>query len=102
MADFMVSPVIGVLTSLVSAYYYLRVVVIMFMRDGEPQTEHESFLDLTTAPYRSCDRSYQPCPAIPVCLGIQCYIEIILKSNFKELLSRLLINENGDNRCLRF
>jgi NADH-quinone oxidoreductase subunit N len=40
--------VIGVLTSLVSAYYYLRVVVIMFMRDGEPETEHESFLDLTT------------------------------------------------------
>ncbi len=40
--------VIGVLTSLVSAYYYLRVVVIMYMRDGEPETEHESFLDLTT------------------------------------------------------
>ena len=27
---------IGVLTSLVSAYYYLRVVVVMYMRDGEP------------------------------------------------------------------
>ena len=40
--------VIGVLTSLISAYYYLRVVVIMYMRDGEPETEHESFLDLTT------------------------------------------------------
>jgi len=40
--------VIGVLTSLVSAYYYLRVVVLMYMRDGEPETEHESFLDLTT------------------------------------------------------
>src|SRR6266542_583513 len=40
--------VIGVLTSLVSAYYYLRVVVIMYMRDGEPETERESFLDLTT------------------------------------------------------
>ncbi|HLO31915.1 MAG TPA: NADH-quinone oxidoreductase subunit N [Anaerolineales bacterium] len=40
--------VIGVLTSLVSAYYYLRVVVIMYMREGEPETEHESFLDLTT------------------------------------------------------
>jgi NADH-quinone oxidoreductase subunit N len=39
---------IGVLTSLVSAYYYLRVVVIMYMRDGEPETERESFLDLTT------------------------------------------------------
>jgi NADH-quinone oxidoreductase subunit N len=41
--------IIGVLTSLISAYYYLRVVVIMYMRDGEPKTEHESFLDLTTA-----------------------------------------------------
>ena len=40
--------IIGVLTSLISAYYYLRVVVIMYMRDGEPEIEHESFLDLTT------------------------------------------------------
>ncbi|HSL46165.1 MAG TPA: NADH-quinone oxidoreductase subunit N [Anaerolineales bacterium] len=40
--------IIGVLTSLISAYYYLRVVVIMYMRDGEPTTERESFLDLTT------------------------------------------------------
>ena len=28
--------VIGVLTSLVSAYYYLRVVIVMYMVDGEP------------------------------------------------------------------
>jgi NADH-quinone oxidoreductase subunit N len=28
---------IGLLTSLASAYYYLRVVVVMFMRDGEPE-----------------------------------------------------------------
>lgn len=41
--------IIGVLTSVISAYYYLRVVVVMYMRDGEPQTERESFLDLTTA-----------------------------------------------------
>jgi proton-translocating NADH-quinone oxidoreductase, chain N len=40
--------IIGVLTSLISAYYYLRVVVVMYMRDGEPEIEHESFLDLTT------------------------------------------------------
>ena len=40
--------IIGVLTSLISAYYYLRVVVIMYMRDGEPETERESFLDFTT------------------------------------------------------
>ena len=40
--------IIGVLTSIISAYYYLRVVVVMYMRDGEPQTERESFLDFTT------------------------------------------------------
>lgn len=28
---------IGLLTSLVSAYYYLRVVVVMFMREGKPE-----------------------------------------------------------------
>ncbi|RIK31683.1 MAG: NADH-quinone oxidoreductase subunit N [Anaerolineae bacterium] len=41
--------IIGVLTSLVSAFYYLRVVVIMYMRDGEPTAEREPWLDLTTA-----------------------------------------------------
>jgi NADH-quinone oxidoreductase subunit N len=41
--------VIGVLTSLISAYYYLRVVVVMYMRDGEPQTSGEIWLHLTTA-----------------------------------------------------
>ena len=40
--------IIGVLTSLISAYYYLRVVVTMYMRDGAPVTERESFLDFTT------------------------------------------------------
>ncbi len=35
---------IGVLTSLVSAYYYLRVVVIMYMRDGEPEVRSEPWL----------------------------------------------------------
>ena len=37
---------IGVLTSLVSAYYYLRVVVIMYMRDGEPVVRSERWLYL--------------------------------------------------------
>jgi NADH-quinone oxidoreductase subunit N len=32
---------IGVLTSLVSAYYYLRVVVYMYMREGEPVVRRE-------------------------------------------------------------
>ena len=39
--------VIGVLTSLVSAYYYLRVVVMMYMREGDAETEREPWLDLT-------------------------------------------------------
>ncbi len=41
--------IIGVLTSLVSAYYYLRVVVIMYMRDGEPEALNEPWLNLTAA-----------------------------------------------------
>jgi NADH-quinone oxidoreductase subunit N len=41
--------IIGVLTSLISAYYYLRVVVVMWMREGEPQVESEPWLELTTA-----------------------------------------------------
>jgi NADH-quinone oxidoreductase subunit N len=40
--------VIGVLTSLISAYYYLRVVVVMYMREGEPCPASEPWLDLTT------------------------------------------------------
>ncbi len=39
--------IIGVVTSLVSAYYYLRVVVMMYMRDGDPETASEPWLDLT-------------------------------------------------------
>jgi NADH-quinone oxidoreductase subunit N len=39
--------IIGVLTSLISAYYYLRVVVTMYMHDGEPQIEREPWLDFT-------------------------------------------------------
>jgi len=39
--------IIGVLTSLISAYYYLRVVVIMYMREGEPQIHSEPLLNLT-------------------------------------------------------
>jgi len=36
--------VIGVLTSLVSAYYYLRVVVFMYMRPGEAEARREAWL----------------------------------------------------------
>ncbi len=45
--QFYLLAVIGVLTSLISAYYYLRVVVIMYMRDGEPETVREPWLNLT-------------------------------------------------------
>ncbi|GAB4525455.1 MAG: NADH-quinone oxidoreductase subunit N [Anaerolineales bacterium] len=38
---------IGVLTSLVSAYYYLRVVVIMYMHTGEPQVHTAPWLRWT-------------------------------------------------------
>ncbi len=39
--------IIGVLTSLISAFYYLRVVVIMYMREGEPKTNSEPWLNFT-------------------------------------------------------
>lgn len=39
--------IVGVLTSLISAYYYLRLVVIMYMRDGEPKTTSEPWLNLS-------------------------------------------------------
>lgn len=39
--------VVGVLTSLVSAYYYLRVVVKMYMQDGDPDVTREAWLDFT-------------------------------------------------------
>ena len=38
---------IGVLTSLASAYYYLRVVVVMYMQEGDPQARSETWLNLT-------------------------------------------------------
>jgi NADH-quinone oxidoreductase subunit N len=38
---------IGVLTSLISAYYYLRVVVVMYMKDGEPEIRQELWLQVT-------------------------------------------------------
>jgi len=40
--------VIGILASLLSAYYYLRVLVMMYMRPGEPAARRESWLGLVT------------------------------------------------------
>ena len=44
---FVVLALIGVLTSLISAYYYLRVVVIMYMREGDPEVCNDVWLSLT-------------------------------------------------------
>lgn len=41
--------IIGVLTSLISAYYYLRVVVIMYMQEGEPEARRDPWVYLTAA-----------------------------------------------------
>jgi NADH-quinone oxidoreductase subunit N len=41
--------IIGVVTSLVSAYYYLRVVVNMYMKEGDPAADREIWLGFTTA-----------------------------------------------------
>jgi len=38
---------IGLVTSLISAYYYLRVVVVMYMRPGEPQVQGDRWVRLT-------------------------------------------------------
>jgi NADH-quinone oxidoreductase subunit N len=46
--------IIGVLTSLVSAFYYLRVVVIMYMQDGEPVVRHDAWLYLAAAAAGVC------------------------------------------------
>ncbi|HNK63115.1 MAG TPA: NADH-quinone oxidoreductase subunit N [Anaerolineales bacterium] len=40
---------IGLVTSLISAYYYLRVVVNMYMKEGDPTVEREPWLGFTTA-----------------------------------------------------
>lgn len=39
--------ILGVVTSLVSAYYYLRIVVNMYMREGDPVVESEPWLTFT-------------------------------------------------------
>lgn len=48
-AGFVWLAVIGVLTSLISAYYYLRVVVIMYMREGQPKTWQDDWQNLVTS-----------------------------------------------------
>jgi len=46
-ADLIWLAIVGVVTSLISAYYYLRIIVIMYMRPGEPETRSETWLETT-------------------------------------------------------
>jgi len=46
-ADLVWLALVGVITSLVSAYYYLRVVVNMFMKPGEPELRRSVWLQAT-------------------------------------------------------
>jgi NADH-quinone oxidoreductase subunit N len=39
--------IIGLVTSIISAYYYLKVVVIMYMRPGEPQAAEDGWVRFT-------------------------------------------------------
>lgn len=39
--------IIGVLTSLISAFYYLRVIVVMYMKDGAPELNRDTWLKWT-------------------------------------------------------
>ncbi len=41
--------IIGVVTSLISAFYYLRVVLTMYMKDGQPGVTRETWLTATIA-----------------------------------------------------
>jgi NADH-quinone oxidoreductase subunit N len=47
-AGFVGLAIIAVLTSLVSAYYYLRILVIMYMQEGEPEISGDGWLKLAT------------------------------------------------------
>jgi NADH-quinone oxidoreductase subunit N len=47
--QFYLLAIIGVITTLISAYYYLRVVVTIYMREGEPETTREPWLNITWA-----------------------------------------------------
>lgn len=47
-AGFVGLAIIGVVTSLISAYYYLRILVIMYMQSGTPEVRSEGWLKGTT------------------------------------------------------
>ena len=62
---------IGVFTSLISAYYYLRVIVIMYMREGEPEARTEFWVQFTAALTAVLDHCTYPVCAAPAEPGFQ-------------------------------
>jgi NADH-quinone oxidoreductase subunit N len=46
-ADLFWLAIVGVITSLISAYYYLRVIVVMYMQEGSPTPHSELLLNAT-------------------------------------------------------
>ena len=48
-ADYFWLALVGVITSLISAYYYLRVIVVMWMRDGPGMAQTTRSLNVTVA-----------------------------------------------------
>jgi NADH-quinone oxidoreductase subunit N len=48
MGGYVTMAIIGLLTSVISAYYYLRVVVVMYMKPGEPKVSGDFWLRLVT------------------------------------------------------
>ena len=46
-ADMIWLALVGVATSVISAYYYLRVVIVMYMQAGEPESRSEGWLNST-------------------------------------------------------
>jgi NADH-quinone oxidoreductase subunit N len=51
---FIVLALIGLLTSIVSAYYYLRVVMVMFFQPGDPQIQSGIWVSLTVIVMAIC------------------------------------------------
>jgi len=72
--------VIGVLTSVVSAFFYLRVIVDMFMRDAEPQDEVEP------VSYRPLNFTVSLSAAAVVILGIVPMAVLTLVTTAAQLL----------------
>jgi NADH-quinone oxidoreductase subunit N len=48
-ADLVWLALVGVITSLISAYYYLRVVIVMYMQEGSPESRSEALLNGSVA-----------------------------------------------------